>query len=332
MAQKKIRIEDVAQAAGVSVTTVSRVINKVSTVQDANRRKVEEVILRLKFKPDVTAQRLASGKNRTIALVIPRYEGIFHSFYAMELIRGIGSMCEGLKLDLLFHITDSRADLNVTAVGGIIFSDLIGNEKQLTQAQEEHIPSIVVNHVVEKRDVNYIAADNVAGAKAAIDHLINSGHRRIATITGDLITQCARQRLEGYKQALARKNIPFRQDYVINGDFSRRSARQATEKLLDLSEPPSAIFAASDDMALEAIALLLERNLKIPEDVSVIGFDDNPAAIYGPVALTTIKQPIFHMAQEAVKDLNRIIHGKKKVSVRKTLPTELIIRDSCSHI
>ncbi|MFC1703504.1 LacI family DNA-binding transcriptional regulator [Candidatus Omnitrophota bacterium] len=332
MTQKRIRIEDVAEAAGVSVTTVSRVINKVPTVNEANRRKVEEAVRRLKFKPHAIAQRLASGTNRTVALVIPRYEGIFHSFYAMELIRGVGSVCESLKLDLLFHITDSRADLNISSVGGVIFSDIIGNEKQLKQAQEEEVPCIVVNHAVETKDVNFVAADNVAGANAAIDHLLHSGHKRIATITGDLITQCARQRLDGYKQALNKKKIPVKEQYIIKGDYSRRSARHATEKLLTLKEPPSAIFAASDDMALEAIAVILEKNLKVPEDISVIGFDDNPASLYGPVPLTTVKQPIFIMAQEAGKELNKIISGKTKATVQKILPTELVIRDSCAHI
>jgi len=330
--QKKVRIEDVAEVAGVSVTTVSRVINKVSTVKESNRRKVEEVIRKLKFKPDATAQRLASGKNRTIALVIPRYEGIFHSFYAMELIRGVGSVCENLKLDLLFHITDSRSDLSLTSIGGVIFSDVFGNENQLKQAKDQNIPCIVINHAMEEKDTSFIAADNVKGAKDAIEYLINSGHKRIATITGDLITQCARQRLEGYKTALGKNKISIREQYIIKGDYSRRSARQATEKLLESKEPPTAIFAASDDMALEAIAVILERNLKVPEDVSVIGFDDNPASLYGSVTLTTVRQPIFLMAQEAVKELNKIISGKKSMSVRKTLPTELVIRESCAHI
>jgi DNA-binding LacI/PurR family transcriptional regulator len=124
---KTISIEDVARLAGVSITTVSRVINNGGSVKSKNKAAVLEAVKQLKFKPSVFAQRLASGKSNVIALIIPRYEGIFYSFYALELIRGIGTLCESLKLDLLLHLTDSRAPLNLRGVGGIIFADVIGN-------------------------------------------------------------------------------------------------------------------------------------------------------------------------------------------------------------
>src|SRR3989338_11607598 len=124
---KTISIRDVARLAGVSITTVSRVINKFSTVKEKNRLKVLDAVKQLKFQPSVFAQRLATGKSNVAALVIPRYEGVFYSFYALELIRGVGTLCAALKLDLLLHLTDSRATLNLKGSGGIIFADLIGN-------------------------------------------------------------------------------------------------------------------------------------------------------------------------------------------------------------
>ena len=121
---KTISIIDVARLAGVSITTVSRVINKLSTVKEKNRIKVLDAVKQLKFQPSVFAQRLATGKSNVVALVIPRYEGIFYSFYALELIRGIGTLCEALKLDLLLHLTDSRSKFNLRGVGGVIFADI----------------------------------------------------------------------------------------------------------------------------------------------------------------------------------------------------------------
>ena len=332
MAQRRVRIEDVAKSAGVSITTVSRVINKVLTVTNSNRIKVQEAIRHLKFQPNLSAQRLAKGRNPTVGLVIPRYEGIFYSFYGMELIRGVGGACDNLRLDLLLHITNDRNPLNFSAVGGVVFADIIGNKDQLKEALGQGIPCIVINNRMDDLAVSYIAIDNFKGAKEAVDYLIGLGHKRIVTITGELATQAGAQRLEGYKAALKEKNMPIKDTYILKGDYSRRSARQAAEKILSFKPCPSAIFAASDDMAQEAISVIIEKGLRVPEHVSVIGFDDNPSALYGPVTLTTVKQPLFKMFQEAVNELNVIMQGKRKTPVRKILPTELVVRESCVHI
>jgi LacI family transcriptional regulator len=327
---KKVSIEDVAQRAKVSITTVSRVINNVPTVTPQNRARVEEAVAALKFKPDTSAQRLARGLNNAVGLVMPGYPGIFYSFYAIELIRGVGHACETLKLDLVFHITSGYNDLNYNSVGGVIFADIIENRKQIENALESGVPCMVINNIVEQLEVSYIGIDNFAGAQMAADYLVNLGHHKIATITGNLRTQAGKSRLEGFKKVLNKAKIELAQDHVIEGDYSRRSARVAMEKLLSLKERPTAIFAASDDMALEAITVAMEKGLRIPEDISILGFDDNPASIYGPVALSTIKQPLFQMAEESVKLLNAIVAGKKEAPVHKVLAPELIVRDSCT--
>ena len=204
---RTVSIEDVARLAGVSITTVSRVINKFPTVKEKNRRAVLEVIKQLNFQPSVFAQRLATGKSNVVALVIPRYEGIFYSFYALELIRGIGTLCEELKLDLLLHLTDARSSFNLKGTGGIIFADIIGNRHQLEEAFASGIPCVVINNYVEDLEVSCIAIDNRNGAVQAVDYLISLGHKKIAHITGDLVTQAAAQRFEGYKHALIKHNI-----------------------------------------------------------------------------------------------------------------------------
>ncbi len=329
---RKASINDVARRAKVSITTVSRVINKVPTVSKKNQIKVEEAIAALKYKPDISAQRLARGLNNAVGLVMPGYPGIFYSFYAIEIIRGVGHACEILKQDLVFHITNGYNDLNANSVGGIIFADVIENRKQVICAMEAGIPSIVINNIAADLGANYIAVDNVAGGAMAGDYLASLGHKKIATITGNLQTQAGVHRLEGFKKILAKRNIDLPNEYVLEGDYSRRSARIAGEKLFGLKNPPTAIFAASDDMALEVITVAMEKGLKVPQNLSVIGFDDNPAAIFGSVALTTIKQPLFSMAQQAVKFLNLLASGKKKSPIQIMMPPELIVRDSCAAL
>lgn len=191
---------------------------------------------------------------------------------------------------------------------------------------------MVINNIASDLGANYIAIDNIAGATMAADYLVSLGHQRVATITGNLQTQAGQHRLEGFKNLLAKKKIPLIQEFIVEGDYSRRSARIAAEKLLALKNPPTAIFAASDDMALEVITVAMEKGLKVPQELSVIGFDDNPAAIFGAVALTTIKQPLFEMAQQAVKALNALVTGKKKHPIHIVLAPELIVRDSCAPL
>ena len=326
---KTISITDVARKAECSISTVSRVINKSPSVKEKNRARVLEAVKELNFQPSVFAQRLATGKSNCIALIIPRYEGIFYSFYALELIRGIGTLASILKLDLLLHLTDQRSVFNMKSVGGVIFADIIANRRQLDEAMALGIPSVVINNYVEDLDVNCIAIDNRGAAENAVNYLIGLGHRKIAHISGDVITQAASHRLEGYKRALEKNKLPVREDYIVKTDYSRGQARQAAEKLLKLRDRPTAVFVASDSMALEVMAVAGESGVKVPQDLSIVGFDDNPSGLYGPVSLTTVKQPLVKMAQDSVKELHQAMNNKKKPPKKIFLPTELVVRESC---
>lgn len=330
---KSSSINDVARLAGVSITTVSRVINKLPSVKEENRTRVLDAVKQLRFEPSIVAQRLASGKSNVVALVIPRYEGIFYSFYALELIRGIGTLCESLKLDLLLHLTDVKAPLNLKGVGGIVFADIIGNRHQLEEALGQGTPCIVINNRVDDLEVDSISVDNAGGAEEAVGYLISLGHKRIAHISGDLVSQAASQRLEGYKRALEKHNIEFREELVFKTDYSRGQARLAAEKLLQASEGPSAVFCASDSMALEVMAVARETGKEIPRDLSIVGFDDNPSGLYGPVALTTVRQPLIQMAQESIKELSLSMRADKKAPAKRiVLSAELVIRESCQRL
>ncbi len=330
---KTVSIKDVARLAGVSISTVSRVINKSSLVKEKNRIKVLDAVKQLKFQPSVFAQRLASGKSDVVTLVIPRYEGMFYSFYALELIRGIGTLCEVLKLDLLLRLTDTNSVLNLKGGGGVIFADIIGNRKQIEDALSENVHCVVINNYIEDLDVNCISVDNAQGAENAVNYLVGLGHKKIAHISGDTITQAAAQRLDGYKRALKKNNINLSDEYIFKTDYSRGQARLAAERMIKMPNPPTAVFVASDSMALEVMAVATELGRKIPADLSIVGFDDNPSGLYGPVSLTTVRQPLVKMAQESVKRLNLMMASKQKLKAEKiVLPTELVIRESCQKI
>lgn len=332
---EKIRIDEVARAAGVSPTTVSRVINKIPTVTEANRIKVLEAVRKLNFKPNVIAQRLAKGRADNIALVIPRYEGIFFSFYANQIIRGVGVACESLKLDLLLHLSSDKNFIDTNSVGGVLFADVISNKEELESVLAADASCVVMNHKFDNGGVDFIAIDNKKGAKEATEYLIHLGHKNIAHITGNLITQSAQERLDGYKLALKENNIQPREELIGKGDYSRPSARRAMASLLKLKPLPTAIFTGCDDMAQEVISVILENGLKVPKDISVIGFDDNPICLAGSVGLTTVRQPLIEMAAKATSLLHKIMSQKTAKSSTKTkmvLSTDLIIRDSCRQI
>lgn len=326
--KKTISIEDVAREAGVSITTVSRVINKFPSVKEENRRLVEEAVRRLKFKPNLAAQRLASGANYTIGLEIPRYEGIFYSFYAMEVFRSVGIACDNLKVDFLLHLTDGKSTINASAVGGVVFADIINNREHVQELSQLGMPVVVMNHLSADMEVSSVSVDNNAGAQAAVEYLSSLGHESIAFVTGDLMTQAASERLEGYKLGLKKAGIAFREELVLKGDYSRKSARSAAEALVGKTPRPSAVFVSSDDMAVEMVSCFLESGLKVPQDISVIGFDDDPVCLYGPVALTTVHQPIRDMAQAAVKELFLMMQEPARQVSRVVLPAELVVRDS----
>ena len=286
----------------------------------------------MKFQPSIFAQRLATGKSNVVALLIPSYEGVFYSFYALELIRATGTLCEAFKLDLLLHLTDShsREPLSLRGVGGVIFSDIIGTRHQIEETIQAGLPCVVINNYVEDLPVSCVAIDNSGGAKNAVNYLINLGHKKIAHISGDVSTQAALKRLQGYEEALKENGIAIKEEYILKTDYSRGQARQAAEKLFKMPEGPSAVFVASDSMALEVMAVTRELGKNIPADLSIIGFDDNPSGLYGPVALTTVRQPLIKMAEEGVKELNRLMNAKKGALPKKiVLPTELVVRESC---
>jgi DNA-binding LacI/PurR family transcriptional regulator len=329
MKLKKISISEVASAAGVSTTTVSRVINAVPTVSEENRQRVLSAIKKLKYHPNPSAQRLAAGKTNTIGVIIPRFEGIFQSYYALEVLKGVGMAAEQIRCDLLLHITDGRSFVNPSAVDGVLFIDVDGGEELIDRVLEERLPAVVLNHYLEDLPVSCVAVDNKTAAEMVVEYLIRLGHREIATVTGDLRTQAGLNRLDGFVKAMKARELPLPDGYIQHGDFRLPSARAAAERLLALKNRPTAVFVASDDMAVEAVNVALAKGLRVPEDLSVVGFDDNPIAAHGRIPLTTVQQPLSEMGQMGLELLRQHVQGKKQSPNKLLLPTKLVERQSC---
>ncbi len=330
LAQKTLNIADVARAAGVSITTVSRVIHHLPTVTSDNRLRVEAAIRKLKFRPNVAAQRLAAGIHTAIfGLVIPQFTGVFQSFFALEVIKGVGQSAERLHADLLLHLARRDHWVTPTTVDGLLFIDVDGQEEFLDQALEQGIPGVVLNHYMTDLPVSCVAIDNALGAKQAVDHLVSLGHREIATITGDLDTQAGLERLDGFVRACTAHGLTAPDGYVQRADYTEEAARKAAGKLLSLNSRPTALFVASDEMALAAMEVARTRGLRVPEDLSVIGFDDNPLGAHSAVPLTTIHQPLVEMGQQGMALLLETREGKRHTPLKIRLPTRLVERQSC---
>ena len=325
---KKTNIAEVARAAGVSTTTVSRVINGIATVSEDNRRRVADAIKQLRYRPNPSAQRLASGKTNTVSLIIPRFEGIFHSYYALQVIKGIGEAAERVRCDLLLHITDGKSFPNPSAVDGVIFLDIDGCEDLLDRTLEEGIRTVVLNHYLEELPVSCVAVDNRTAAERVVDYLVRLGHKEIATLTGDLKTQAGLDRLDGFVKAMKARQLPVKDHYIRFGDFSLPSARAGAEALLTLKDRPTAIFVGSDEMALEVINVALAKGIRVPEELSIVGFDDNPIAAHGRVPLTTVRQPLSDMGRTGLELLLQQMKAKKAHPTKLLLPTELVERES----
>lgn len=268
-------------------------------------------------------------------LVIPRFEDVFHSFFASEVIKGATAAASRLKVDVLIHITerDKHADwrknesLVSKSVKGVIFADINGDRSEFFDFFKKGIPCIVMNNYFSE-DVNCIAIDNRKAAMEVVEYLIKLGHSKIAIIAGDLNTQAGEARLEGYRQAMAKYGLSVPREFTQEGFFLRTPARSAAKRLLNLKDRPSAIFAASDVMALEVVDEARAQGLRIPWDFSLVGFDDNPVAAYSQVRLTTVAQPIAEMGRLALEKLNQIVLGKESPPVKVVLPVKLIKRES----
>jgi LacI family transcriptional regulator len=328
-------IRDVAQAAGVSISTVSRVLNNKDDVAPETYEKVQEVIDELGYTSSLAARGMRSRRMNVIGLVMPDVGDPF----SIQVMKGVSRAIAELDYDLIVYTggefqRETSADRErrfVSLLGRGITDGIIVVTPTTTSFPTASLV-VVVDPNVETHDCPAVIATNRDGALTAVEYLISLGHRRIGFIGGRSELQSAVRRLLGYKDGLARAGIPLDPDLIQTGDYSRKAGFAGTQRLLNLSDPPTAIFASNDQSATGAIKAVLEAGLHVPDDVSVVGFDNVPEVAYAHPRLTTVDQSIDQMGYIATEMLIRLIEGDALESDLYKVPTQLVVRDSCRAI
>lgn len=331
-----LKLEDIAKLAGVSRSTVSRVVNASPNVSLAARKRVEKIIQNTGYHPNAAARSLASQRTHMIGLVIPRTTSAFFTDpYFPQLTQGVAFACNDHHLTLsLFLVGNQNDEDEITPrisrrgmLDGILIQSGTSDDRLLKRLQSSQVPCLVMGRPLVDEAVNYIDVDNIRAAKQATKHLIGLGYQRIGMITGSKNSSASIDRSEGYRQAMQESGREVEAALIVEGDFSENSGYIAMEKLLP--SKPDAIFAQSDIMAIGAMRAVQEVGLKVPQDIAFVGFDDLPIASVSAIKLTTIRQPITHFGIKAVELLIDIIEKGAKPAKRLILDTELVIRESC---
>lgn len=324
-----VTLDKVARAAGVSSSTVSRIINGTAKVSAAKRENVLRIMSQLNYQPNVLARGLARGRTMGIGVLT---QDISSPFYSSTL-RGIESALLGSGYHPIFisghwHLEEELEAIDFLLsrrVDGIIV--LGGGVPDLRLQEVAHrLPMVVLGRSIPGLEGQCLRLDNVAGALEATRHLLELGHERIAHIAGEPSHRDAQDRLEGYKAALRAAKLPFNPELVQGGDFCEAAGFLATTRLVEGRTLFSAIFAANDQMAYGARLALHRKGLRVPEDISLVGFDDLPTSMYTTPPLTTVQQPVEEMGRAAAQGVLRLLRGEQ-AEVRR-METRLVIRES----
>ena len=346
-----IKSEEVARLAGVSRATVSRVINNYSNVPDETRERVMKVIRESNYIPNTSARVLAGKGTDTIGLFIynvhdeTRPGRIYNNSYFGPFVSAVVDRCNQRGYSVLIHTIYRSEECRripqtwkQKRIDGAILIGTELNDDIDRLVGETHCPLAVVDWdpVAAERLASHEArlltvnCDDAAGLSVCVDYLAGLGHRDIGLIVGRQNTWSAICRLRGYERRMAELGLPIRDEWMPAGEFSRSRTKRAVEALIASDDLPTAFIASNDDMALAAIEALRAGGLRVPEDVSVIGYDDGLAAPWAHPALTTVRTPFFEMAGEAVEGLVSCLESKRRCVRSVILPAELILRDSCT--
>jgi LacI family transcriptional regulator len=337
-----VTIYEVAKQAGVGIGTVSRALNDSPKVSPQTRARVLKVIKALNYQPHALAQGLARKKTHTLAILIPFFTGYFY----VELLKGIQQAAAEHKYDLILYCIDdlSKKDtylkraLQQRRVDGVLLISLSISESYAKEFKRRELPLVFVDAF--HPDFDSITVNDQDGAYAAVRHLIQLGHKRVAMITGHLESTPAQHRLSGYKRALAEARITSPARMIVSSDalsgeaaavndgFNKEAGYFAMQNLLARNgERPSAVFVASDVQAIGAMKAVRESGLRVPEDIAIVGFDDIELASY--VGLTTVRQPMFQMGKQGVERLMALMEDPSLPRQHVRIQTELQVRESC---
>lgn len=331
----RVRLEDVARAAGVSPKTVSRVLNEETYVKDATRQRVLAAMESMNYRPSPSARGLAGSRSFLVAMLYDNNDNPA-STYLAEIQDGVLDACDANRYSMMVcplrmrgpdFIRRVDALISDHHVDGVVLTPpLTDHAPLLRRLREREVPHASVSPVTREKTIG-VCMDDEHAAQALVTHLIELGHQRVAHVLGIANHGATRWRLAGYKAALSANGIPYDPDYVVQGEFMFGSGVAAARKLLALPKPPTAVFAANDDMAAGVMWAANERGMKVPRDLSVCGFDDTPLASQLWPPLTTVRQPAREMGKLAALQLMELLRGKGE-GLLVQVPYSLQLRES----
>lgn len=325
-------IKDVAQKANVSIATVSRVLNNLTGYSDKTKQKVNQAIKELGYQPNAIARGLINKRTQTIGVMFPKVSSAFSS----DLLHGIDEYAHDSNYSVVVCNTDNDGKrtmkylqlLREKQVDGIIFSSEVLNKEYYEVLESMKIPVVLVSSKTDFAKVPYVKVDDYQAVYDAIQFLIAKGHRKIAMISGTKGDPIAgTPRVQGYRKALEASGIAFDSSLLVYGDFSFESGGRAMEAILRKAGEATAVFAASDEMAIGALSAALKHGLNVPEDISIMGYDDlKPAQMVTP-PLTTVRQPLYEMGKIASEKLIRMIETGE-IAANKIIAHSIVERQT----
>jgi LacI family transcriptional regulator len=335
---RSLNLEDIAAQAGVSRSTVSRVINNDPHVSDATRKRVLAVIKRVGYAPNPAARALVTQRTQIIGVVIPQEPiTLFEdTYYFPTLLHGISKAAHQRDYAMLLWLGQSNEEeerfrqriITNRLMDGVILASATTHEPLIDHFLNNNIPFVMTERPVFKQDlISYVSIDNTAATFDAVSHLIALGRQRIGTITGNLAISDGLDRLDGYKMALESAGIPVDERLIAAGNFTHRSGYLGMKQLLE--QQVDAVFAASDITARGALQALDEASIRVPDDVALVSFDNLQTAEKTVPSLTTVHHPIEEKALHATSLLIDLIENENEAVRHVLLPTRLVIRESC---
>ena len=328
-----VTIYDVAREAGVSMATVSRVVNNNPNVKPATRKKVFEAIDRLGYRPNAVARGLASKKTTTVGVVIP---DISNAIFA-EVARGIEDIANMYHYNIILCNADKKKDKEIRVINtllekqvdGLLFMGGAVTEEHQQAFRTANIPIVLCATSDESGEMPSVDIDHETAAYDAVQSLIEQGHRRIAMISGTLEDPSnGFARFSGYKKALAEAGLAYDDTLVRIGNYRYESGSDAMRYFLELANRPSAVFSATDEMAIGAIHAIQDKGLQVPADISVISVDNSRMASMVRPLLTTVAQPMYDIGAVSMRLLTKLMKKENVEQAQVILPHELIVRES----
>lgn len=331
-----VTIKDVARAAGVSYSTVSRVINNTANVDENKRQRVIDAMKQLGYVANLQARSLAGGRSQVVGMLVPD----LGNGYTGTILQGVNAEATANEYEMMLYTTHHRKvkeplyvqTLTRGMTDGLLLLLPVDPGAYLESLRGKNFPYVVIDHQGFDTFSPTVVSTNRQGAYDGTTYLIELGHRRIGFVSGSNHTSSAIERLRGYRDALEAHGLSYDEQLVVPGNFDQPDSYRAGLRLLDLPERPTAIFATSDISAFGVIDAVHERSLRIPDDISILGFDDIPQAEWINPALTTVRQPLYEMGRRAMKMLLDYIEEPDAPTQRLVLSTELVIRATCRRI